>query len=189
MEVHEEGCLRLPASVLTIGALDGVHKGHQALIRNAKKRAIELGIPLVVYTFDPPPRVYFKNVTLLSPLPEKLEKLKFLGADHVIVAPFNANYMTKEVNSFITEIASLNPIEILEGPDFHFGKNREGDLSTLRQYFSVKILESQRCHVGEIISSSRIRMLLKEDKKVQAEQLLGWKHLTFLKEDSYIAIV
>lgn len=188
MQVHGEGSLQLPASVLTIGALDGVHKGHQALIKTAKVRAVELGVPLVVYTFDPPPRVYFKNVTLLSPLPEKLEKLRFLGADHVIVAPFNAHYMTKEVSSFIMEISTLNPLEIWEGPDFYFGKNREGNVSTLSQYFSVEILESERCQDGEIISSSRIRTLLKENKRIQAERLLGWNQHTYMNENPYIAI-
>ncbi|MDQ6597229.1 FAD synthetase family protein [Bacillus salipaludis] len=176
MQTFFDGALQLSASVLTIGALDGVHKGHQALIKTAKGRAIELGVPLVVYTFDPPPRVYFKNALLLSSLSEKLLKLQSLGVDICIIAPFNEHYMTKEVSSFIEEIGELNPVEIWEGPDFHFGKNREGNISTLQKYFSVKITESLRCPSGEVISSSRIRSLIKENKRVQAEQLLGWNH-------------
>ncbi|OIK14980.1 FAD synthetase [Bacillus sp. MUM 116] len=187
MQTVVEGALQLPASVLTIGALDGVHKGHQALIKTAKERATELGVPLVVYTFDPPPRVYFKNAMLLSSLPEKLLKLESLGVDFCIIAPFNEHYMTKEVSSFISEITELNPVEIWEGPDFHFGKNREGTIDTLQKYFSVKIMQSLRCPSGEIISSSRIRTLFKENKQVQAEQLLGWNlPEVLIKENQYI---
>ncbi|MBI0576910.1 FAD synthetase family protein [Neobacillus cucumis] len=177
MQTFFAGALQLSASVLTIGALDGVHKGHQALIKTAKGRAIELGVPLVVYTFDPPPRVYFKNALLLSSLTEKLLKLQSLGVDFCLIAPFNEHYMTKDVSSFIEEITELNPVEIWEGPDFHFGKNREGNIAALQKFFTVNIMESLRCPSGEIISSSRIRGLLKENKRVQAEQLLGWNHV------------
>ena len=179
LKVLTDKTLKLPASVLTIGALDGVHKGHQTLILRAKKRAKELNVPLVVYTFDPPPRVYFKKSTLqLTPLSEKLKWLSLLGVDYVMVAPFNAKYMEREVNSFLRELADLHPLEIWEGEDFQFGKNRGGDVNTLRQHFSVKVLEPIRCSSGEIISSSRIRLLLMEGMCIQAEQLLGWKTLS-----------
>ncbi|WP_251033792.1 hypothetical protein [Bacillus sp. ISL-75] len=61
MRVLKDKTLKLTASVLTIGALDGVHKGHQTLIIGAKMRARKFNVPLVVYTFDPPPQVYFKK--------------------------------------------------------------------------------------------------------------------------------
>ncbi|MET3322289.1 FAD synthetase family protein [Peribacillus butanolivorans] len=174
MQVHTDRALQLSKSVLTIGALDGVHRGHQALICHARKHANLLGVPLVVYTFDPPPKVYFKNAMQLTQLAEKIVRLKFLGVDHVIVAPFNANYVARGVNVFLNELSNINPLEVYEGSDFKFGKNREGDINTLRERFSVNILDPVRCSKGIIISSSRIRNLIMQDRLLQAEQLLGW---------------
>lgn len=174
MKVHADRTLQLSKSVLTIGALDGVHRGHQALINRARNHANELEVPLVVYTFEPPPKVYFKNTIQLTPLSEKINRLKCLGADHVIVASFNANFIARGVNAFLSELSYLNPLEVYEGSDFKFGKNREGDINTLRERFSVNVIEPVRCSTGTIISSSRIRNLIMQEKILQAEQLLGW---------------
>lgn len=62
IETHTEGSLKLSGSVVAIGAFDGVHQGHQAVIRKAVERSKVLGVPSVVYTFDPPPRLYFQGV-------------------------------------------------------------------------------------------------------------------------------
>ncbi|WP_050979088.1 FAD synthetase family protein [Bacillus methanolicus] len=187
MRIHTERTLQLPASVLTIGALDGVHLGHQTLISRAKERAKELEVPLVVYTFDPPPRVYFKNTLLLTPLTEKIKRLRFLGVDHVIVASFDADYVTRGASSFLDELTDLNPLEIWAGPDFQFGRNKEGNINTLRERFTVHVLDPIRCDLGEIISSSRIRTLMMQDMLYQAERLLGWQTLFHdSKEDKYI---
>lgn len=174
MQVNTPRTLQLPASVLTIGALDGVHRGHQEMIRLARARAKELGVPLVVYTFDPPPRVYFQHTILLSSLPEKLRKLESLGVDHVIVAPFDADYVSKGVGTFLDELAEVNPLEVWEGSDFRFGRNRDGDINTLRERFAVHVVEPVRCPSGKIISSSRIRALLMQDLAEEARELLGW---------------
>ncbi|MFV2048334.1 FAD synthetase family protein [Metabacillus litoralis] len=178
MQVHSDRTLKLPSSVLTIGALDGVHRGHQALISNSKKRAIEFGVPLVVYTFDPPPRVYFKNAMLLTSIEEKVKRLRLLGVDHVVVANFDADYLSRGVNLFLDELKELNPLEIWEGPDFQFGRNREGDVNTLRKHFPVNVLDPICCSSGEVISSSRIRFLIMREMLGKAEQLLGWNGIT-----------
>lgn len=174
LQVHVAGTLQLPGSVLTIGALDGVHKGHQSLIRHARECAEELKVPMVVYTFDPPPRVYFQHTLLLTPLPEKIYRLALLGVEHIIVAPFNPEYVTRGGRIFLDEIADLHPLEIWEGPDFRFGSNRDGDINILSQHFHVRVFEQIRCSSGKIISSSRIRELLIQGMKTEAERLLGW---------------
>ncbi|MGJ7919760.1 FAD synthetase [Neobacillus sp. LXY-4] len=175
--MHTDQSLHLPASVLTIGALDGVHRGHQTLIAKARTRAQELGVPLVVYTFDPPPKVFFSNALALTSLAEKVERLKLLEVDHIVVAPFNTGYLNRNAESFLDELANLNPMEIWAGPDFRFGKNKQGDLATLRNRFSVHVLEPICCGQGTVISSSRIRLLIKKDQIIEAEQLLGWQTL------------
>lgn len=77
------------------------------------------------------------------------------------------------MNSFLTEIADLNPVEIYEGPDFWFGK-KERKILIIREHFSVNIIEQICCSTGMIISSSRIRNLILQGRLLQAGQLLGW---------------
>lgn len=179
MRVHSPRTLQLGSCVLTIGALDGVHLGHQALVREGLARAKELGVPFVVYTFDPPPKVYFQRVLLLSTLSEKIRRLEQLGVDDVIVAPFGPEYATLPAEDFMEEIGRLRPIEIWEGIDFRFGSNREGDSELLRHRFNVRVLEPVCCKEGKVISSTRIRMLIRENREAEAEELLGWpKSLT-----------
>lgn len=174
MQVHPEQVLRLPSSIVTIGALDGVHYGHQMLIKSAKTRAVFFGVPLVVYTFDPPPKVMFNKVQQLTSLDEKLRRLSMLGVDDVVVASFNERYMTRSAESFLQELNEMNPMEIWTGPDFHFGKNKQGNNQTLMEQFSVQVVNPVRCRNGEIISSSRIRSLLKQHKYNEAKRILGW---------------
>lgn len=177
LQVHTARGLQLPGCVLTIGALDGLHRGHQTLIHIAWKRAKVLGVPLVVYTFDPPPKVFFQKSQMLTTINQKLRMLELMGADHVIVAPFNHNYLSQEILQFINELKNLNPLEIFEGNDFRFGKNREGDIDTLRQYFKVSVIEPILCQSGNIISSTRIRALLSQGRLHEASQLLGWSDI------------
>lgn len=173
MDIHTPGTLQLSASVLTIGALDGIHRGHQALLLKTKERAEKLKVPFVVYTFDPPPKVFFKGCQQLMTVEEKLQRLKLLGADYVIVGSFDEEFMKKEVQEYIEELQQLNPLEIWEGPNFLFGKNRKGTIEVLSNYFQVGIVEPLICDKGEIISSTRIRKLLEQQNDLQAKKLLG----------------
>jgi riboflavin kinase/FMN adenylyltransferase len=164
----------LSGSVVTIGAFDGVHRGHQALIREATRRAKEIDHASVVYTFDPPPRKYFENARVLTPLPEKLRKVESLGVDYVVVAGFDDACANRTASSFIGELALLNPEEVLAGPNFRFGRGREGGLSTLAENFRTRTLEPLKCHAGKPVSSSRVRALLAEGDADAASKLLGW---------------
>lgn len=174
MLVHCTEAVRFPASVLTIGAFDGVHRGHQALISRGVSRAKALGIPSVAYTFDPPPKVYFQQALALMPLVDKLEKLEDLGLDHVIIARFNEQYAARGTEDFLAELSTLNPEEVWVGRDFRFGRLQSGDLSTLGSRFNVRVLEPTRCSRGEIISSTRVRRLRAKGSLLEARMLLGW---------------
>ncbi|HEY9577734.1 MAG TPA: FAD synthetase family protein [Pseudobacillus sp.] len=188
MDIHTPGTLQLSASVLTIGALDGIHRGHQALLTKAKERAEKLKVPFVVYTFDPPPKVFFKGCQQLMSVEEKLHALERMGADHVVVGPFDEAFTNQEVSDFIAELQKMNPVEIWEGPDFLFGKNRKGTIEVLRRYFNVGIVKPLTCREGETISSTRIRKLLQQGHYSCAKELLGEEYLdSFRAVHSYTA--
>ncbi|MDM5154615.1 adenylyltransferase/cytidyltransferase family protein [Bacillus sp. DX1.1] len=172
--IHEEGVLELQQSVVAIGAFDGVHKGHQAVIRSAVEKAKELEVVSVVYTFDPPPRSYFQGARVLTTLPERLHRFNELGVQHVVVVHFDESYVTRQAHCFIQELQRLHPIEICVGEDFRFGKNREGDLNLLADYFTVSIVEAVCCEEGERISSTRIRDQLFKGELKRSHSLLGW---------------
>lgn len=174
----EKWPLRLDASVLTIGAFDGVHRGHQALLRQAQRRAWHHGVPFVILTFDPPPRVVFENAPLLTPLPEKLRRLSAFVPDYVVVIPFDASYAALSAYDFVARISLVNPIEIWVGEDFRFGRNLEGNVSFLSKYFMVKVISKVCDENGEHISSTRIRELLVKKQIAKAYQLMGWHSLS-----------
>jgi riboflavin kinase / FMN adenylyltransferase len=186
LKVHTSGTLKLPESVLTIGALDGVHRGHQALLLKTKERAQVRGVPFVVYTFDPPPKVFFKKCQMITSLDEKLSRLNMLGADHVIVGQFNEAYTKQSVASFIDEVMMIRPLEIWEDPNFQFGKDRRGTIEDLRTNFNVGVLKPLQCEDGELISSTRIRLLLQQGNYSLAKKLLGdIRYISFLAEKNY----
>lgn len=175
MQVHRAGDLRLLGSIVTIGAFDGVHRGHQALIRKVADRSRSAEVPSVVFTFDPPPRTYFQGAVVLTPLPEKLRRLEGLGVDHVVVAQFDAACVDRPPSSFIDELAALVPREVWVGMNFRFGRGRSGDVRTLEEKFTTQVLEPLRCREGKVVSSSRVRDLLSRDALTQARELLGWE--------------
>ena len=176
MEVHTAGSLTLPKSIIAIGAFDGIHRGHQAVIRETVKQSKAENIPSVVYTFDPPPRAFFQHAYILTSVEEKIRKLQALGVDHVIIAPFNRTYVNRSSHSFIKELKGVNPIHIRVGEDFRFGNNREGDVTLLKRYFNVQPIPTVCCMRGKRISSTRIRQLILKGDYKQTEPLLGWSY-------------
>ncbi|WP_442599761.1 FAD synthetase [Neobacillus sp. D3-1R] len=174
METHYNTSLTLPSSIVAIGAFDGVHRGHQTVIKQAVQRSKQLKVPSLIYTFDPPPRVYFQGVRVLTPLFEKLARLESLGVDHVFVTSFDQTYAKRSAYEFIESLSKLNPLEINVGEDFRFGFNREGDLNLLKQYFKVKVSKPVCCPNGKTISSTRIRQLISQGDRHLSNLLLGW---------------
>lgn len=175
IEILKDGELTLEGSVIAIGAFDGVHKGHQAVIKQAVEKSQVFQVPSVVYTFDPPPRHFFKGVQILTPIQEKVRRIEKLGVDYVVVASFDKWYATRPPSDFIDELAMLNPIEISVGSDFHFGKNREGNVKRLEMHFPISVSPPVYCNGGKLISSTRIRQLISEGDIQQSYSLLGWK--------------
>lgn len=175
MKTLKDGVLTLEGSVMAIGAFDGVHKGHQAVIKQAVEKSLVHQVPSVVYTFDPPPRHFFKGAQILTPIQEKVSRIHKLGVDYVIVASFDEWYATRPPEDFICELSKLNPAEVSVGSDFCFGKRREGDVELLKKYFQINVSLPVYCNSGELISSSRIRQLISEGDFQQSYSLLGWQ--------------
>jgi FAD synthase len=174
MPVHDAGALELPASVVTIGAFDGVHRGHQALVQRAVDRAEELGVPSVAYTFDPPPKAFFAGARVLTPVAEKVRRLDSLGLDHVVIARFDADYAARSVEDFLGELAALGPVEVWVGWDFRFGHAQAGGVEDLGTRFTTRVLDPIRCVRGEVVSSNRVRRLEAQGYLGEARVLLGW---------------
>nr|WP_174614616.1 FAD synthetase [Virgibacillus ihumii] len=173
MEIYKAEKLNLSESIIAIGAFDGVHRGHQAVIQEAVRESKKRRIPSVVYTFDPPPRTYFQGAYILTSIEEKIQKFKKLGVDYVIVAQFNESYIKRTPNSFINELKHLSPKNIRVGEDFRFGKNRKGDVALLKNHFFVQTVSEVCCNQGLRISSTRIRNMVFEGDLKKTESLMG----------------
>lgn len=170
------------ASVLTIGNFDGVHLGHQALLKLLTVKARSLGLPAVVLSFEPHPREFFSPADAparLSTLREKLLLLAAAGVDRVHICRFDARFAALSAQAFIDDIliAGLGVRHLFIGDDFHFGARRQGNFAMLA--------EAGRCHgfgveamptlsvAGERVSSSAVRTALAEGDMRHAERLLG----------------
>jgi len=140
-EMLTDGLDDFPAAargcVLTIGNFDGVHAGHQDILRTGRVRADEANVKLVAMTFDPPPiTVLAPDLTpqRIVPLDEKVRLLAYYGADLVVVTPATTELLSMTPEAFVDEVlvARFAPTVMVEGPNFHFGKDRSGNVDVLR---------------------------------------------------------
>jgi len=165
--------IRLAECSLAIGTFDGVHRGHQQLIRTMVTEARSAGRPAVVWTFDPPPKVFFGRAERLASLEERLARIARIGPDYIVVAAFTALYAARPAESFIADLARIAPGLIHVGPDFRFGARQGGDIALLARHFDVAVARPVLCGDGETISSTRIRTLKAKGRPGAAADLLG----------------
>lgn len=176
----------LRGAVVAIGNFDGVHRGHQAVLRRALERAESLGVPAMVLTFEPHPRSVFnpdKPVFRLTPPSLRARILEAMGFQSVIEYPFDREFSQRSAEDFVQSILVdwLGARDVVTGFDFHFGKGREGGPAFLmeaggRHGFGVTLVDAFRDEGGEVISSSRIRGLLADGDVAQAAGLLGYRY-------------
>jgi riboflavin kinase / FMN adenylyltransferase len=151
MRAYRTGALRLPGSIVVIGAFDGVHLGHQKVIGGAVGASRSLDVPAVVYTFDPPPKALFSGAKVLTDIREKLGRLSLLGPGYTIVASFDRDYSKRPPEDFVDELMFLNPIQVWVGPTSDLAPNVEATSRCSRGAF--KYGWSMRCGAAAARSS------------------------------------
>ena len=172
-------------AVITIGAYDGVHRGHRAVIAQVQARAAQLGARSVVVTFDRHPASVIRPDAaprLLTNPAQKLELLADTGVDATVVVPFSPEQARETPVDFVERVIvnALRTQAVIVGSDFHFGHMRQGNITLLREMgerhdFTCEpvVLVSRADGVDEPISSTAIRRALAGGEIETATRLLG----------------
>lgn len=169
------------ASAVTIGNFDGLHLGHQQIIRRLIDHARQRNLVSVVLLFEPQPREFIDLATApvrLSSLTDKACRLAAMGVDWLVVLPFNRALQALSAAEFVAQVLQhkLNTHWLQVGDDFRFGADRQGNAEFLGRYpFTVVDLPSQ-ARAGKRVSSTRIREHLQANRLAQAAELLGSRY-------------
>lgn len=179
----------LTNSIVTIGTFDGVHLGHQKIIKRLVELKNKQGGEIVVFTFDPHPRKVLQEsqtapiaigVKLITLTEEKCEVLKHFGVDHVLVFPFTKEFSQMQANDYIEDVIvkGLKTKTLVIGYDHRFGSNREGSIETLKQFATIHQFNVEEIPAQEInqlnVSSTRIRKAIDEGDILVANDFLGY---------------
>lgn len=168
--------------VLTLGNFDGVHRGHQAVLKQLIAASQKLQCPSVVIIFEPQPYEYFHpdiKIGRLMRLREKIKALHEIGVDRVLVGKFNDAFAHVSAVDFVSEylVGKLGVKQIIVGDDLRFGFQRQGDFKFLVDQgakfgFIVEEMKTLE-RAGERISSTLVRKALVDGDMVRARELLG----------------
>ena len=173
-------------SFFTIGTFDGVHFGHQQIIKKLVNEAKKEGGKSVLLTFFPHPRMVLQkdsSLELINTIDERSELLEKTGLDYLIIHPFSKEFSRLSALSFVRDVLvnQLNTSKLIIGYDHHFGKNREGNIEQLSEYselynFSVEEIPAQ--DIDEVsISSTKIRKALANGHLKTANNYLGYNFM------------
>ncbi len=168
----------------TMGNFDGVHLGHQQLIKALLHKAQQLQVPSLIITFEPQPNEFFSKGIIpprLMRLREKLMMFADMGVDYVLCLRFDQQLAQMPAREFIKQffVDKLQLSHITIGDDFHFGAKRTGDINLLKKLaleygFSAENIDTFR-YSDQRVSSSSVRMALETGDLARAELLLGRK--------------
>lgn len=157
--------------ILVLGYFDGVHLGHQTLIKMAKESSENIA----VLTFDNNFRslLNHQRVSLLTPLSDKVDYFKQLGVKYFIILEFNEIIKNKTKEEFIEEVLKpINPLKIIIGEDYSFGFNGSGNYKDLMKYFDVSVLPFIKID-GIKVGSKKIKELILEGEIEKANKMLN----------------
>lgn len=166
---------------IAIGVFDGVHLGHQALVREALDEAARQGGSAVVLTFHPHPARVLRPQNaphLLTSTPHKVALIGALGCPYLLQVPFDADFAAQEPQAFIEALALAADVRLIcVGRDWAFGKNRAGNVALLKELGPRLGFETREIAAvaveGEVISSTRIRKAIEEGDFATARKFLG----------------
>lgn len=174
--------------VLTIGNFDGVHRGHAELVGVARAAARRLGAGVAAVTFHPHPLAVLgpeRAPAMLTTLAEKLSLLERLGVGHCIVLRSTPELLAQRADDFLAGLVThCHPRALVEGPEFNFGRGREGSIDTLVEHadrwgYEVHEVPEVRCEelsTRPAISSTSIRQALRDGRVEEANIMLGRPH-------------
>lgn len=163
-DLHEE-----KPTFVAIGSFDGVHLGHQAVLKSMVEAAQKVGAQTAVLTFFPHPRRVIQNLTdpyYIATLEDRVKWIAELGVNIVITQPFNEAVRSTRAADFVRQLRDHLNMRQLWGGDFALGYKREGDVPTLRRLgeelgYTVELVDGLVEWDGELVSSSRIRRCLR----------------------------
>lgn len=173
----------IPTPVLTIGTFDGVHLGHQKIIQQLNAEAKKIGGESVLFTFYPHPRMVLypesHGLKLIQTQAEKLDKLRRIGLDNVIVHPFTKEFSRLTALEFVRDflVNKLKVKVLVIGYDHQFGRNREGSLSFLKEVsetYGFEVIEIKAEEIEDVnVSSTKIRNAVLEGEMEKVTSFLG----------------
>jgi riboflavin kinase / FMN adenylyltransferase len=181
MRICAEDSVRTDAAVLALGMFDGVHLGHQALLRQARTLADAHGVPMVVLTFDRHPSSLIAPALaplMLTTPEERIRLIEAQGADIVCMLPFTEELRDITPEAFVQMLVERwHPKAVVIGYNYNFGRHGAGTPDTMRRLgaaagFETAVVPEVRLG-GEPVSSTRVRQLLAEGDTAAAEKILG----------------
>ena len=173
-------------SVVTIGTFDGVHIGHQKIIKRLVKIAKNNDLKAVVLTFFPHPRMVLQkdiSIKLINTIDEKSLLLENLGIDHLVIKKFTKEFSRLTAFEFVRDILvnKLQIKHIIIGYDHRFGRNRAANIDDLREFgetYDFKVIEISAQEINEVaVSSTKIRKALLEGDLNDANKYLGYHYM------------
>lgn len=175
---------------VTIGTFDGVHIGHQKIVKKLVREAKEAGKKSVLLTFFPHPRMVLQkdvSIKLINTIDERAKLLAKTGLDYLIIHPFSKEFSRLTALDFVRDILvnQLNISKLIIGYDHHFGKNREGNIEQLTEYshlydFTVEEIPAQ--DIDDVsVSSTKVRRALANGELKTANKYLGYNFSVFGK--------
>lgn len=171
---------------VTIGTFDGVHVGHQKVIKKLIKGAGKKNAKSLLLTFFPHPRMVLQkdiDIKLINTIDERLQLLKKIGLEEVVVQPFTKEFSRHTALNFVRDILvnTLNISKLIIGYDHHFGKNREGNFEQLEEYgriYDFDVNEISQKDIDNIaVSSTKIRLAIEKGDIEKANNYLGYNFI------------
>lgn len=190
MQVHRDinNLTGFKNAVITIGTFDGVHTGHQQIIKLLKEEAKNINGESVIITFNPHPRMVLEpkensaKLSLLNTLDEKILLIEKQHIDHLVIVPFTHEFSLFTAHEYIKKflVEKFHPHTIIIGYDHHFGKERQGNYKLLEEYadeYNYLVKEIPEHVINRVaISSTKIREAIGDGEIETANKFLGYDY-------------